>query len=90
MIKYSVDYNDKVRNDIKKHKMSGNKIAYEKIKSLMIELAYHPRTGTGHPEHLKHYPDIERWSRRINKEHRLEYNIYEEEAIVLIISAYGL
>ncbi|MBR1922786.1 MAG: Txe/YoeB family addiction module toxin, partial [Paludibacteraceae bacterium] len=48
----------------------------------------HPQTGTGHPEQLKG-DKAGLWSRRINKKHRLIYEIHETEVIVLILTAYG-
>jgi len=50
------------------------------------ELAEHPFTGTGKPEPLKH--DLSgMWSRRINGEHRLVYEI--EDDTVFFYSAKG-
>lgn len=43
---------------------------------------------TGHPEKLKH--DLEGfWSRRINKKHRLIYQIEDEIITVIVVSAYS-
>lgn len=61
--------------------------AFLKFQAFLIELAEHPKTGTGHPEALKGTTDC--WSRRISKKHRLIYRIYETEVVVLVISAYG-
>ena len=89
MNKYLIDYSDRAKNDVKKIKKSGNKLLNEKLIKLLEEVAEHPRTGTGHPEQLKGFKEVERWSRRINKEHRLVYDIEEDVVIVLIVSAYG-
>ncbi len=62
--------------------------AYKKFLSFLTELSEHPKTGTGHPEPLKGYPE-NRWSRRISKKHRLIYRIFDTEVVVLVISAYG-
>lgn len=62
--------------------------AARKALSLIDELKTHPRTGTGHPEQLRHYSD-ERWSRRITGKHRLVYRIKDTEIVVEVISAYG-
>lgn len=62
--------------------------AIKKLKSLLVELQEHPRTGTGQVEPLKHYKE-ETWSRRINKEHRLVYRIYDDIVEVLVLSTYG-
>lgn len=63
-------------------------MAIKKLNALLEEIKEHPTTGTGQVEVLKHYKE-ETWSRRINKEHRLVYRVYEERVEVLIISAYG-
>lgn len=60
----------------------------KKLKSLLIELQEHPRIGTGQIEQLKYYEE-ETWSRRINKEHRLVYRIYDDVVEVLVLSTYG-
>ena len=62
--------------------------AIKKLKVLLAEIAEHPRTGTGQVERLKHYKN-ETWSRRITQEHRLVYEIHDEEIVVLVISTYG-
>jgi len=62
--------------------------AFKKAAQLLTELEEHPRTGTGQVEQLKHFTN-ETWSRRINREHRLVYEIHDNEVLVLVISAYG-
>ena len=62
--------------------------AYKKAVKLLSELEEHPRTGTGQVEQLKHFAN-ETWSRRINKEHRLVYEIHDEKVLVLVISSFG-
>ncbi|NBC07880.1 MAG: Txe/YoeB family addiction module toxin [Bacteroidetes bacterium] len=74
--------------DIEKHKKSGDKKLLQKIEVLLHELQKHPRTGTGQPEQLKH--GLEGfWSRRINKKHRLVYEIEDEIVTVIVVSAYS-
>jgi len=79
-------YSDKAENDIKIFKKAGDKTALKKISALLKEIAEHPRTGTGKPEFLKHK---KYWSRRIDKEHRLCYEIEDDKVIVLVLSTYG-
>ena len=62
--------------------------AIKKLRALLVEIAEHPRTGTGQVEQLKHYKN-ETWSRRITREHRLVYEIHEECVRVLVISTFG-
>ena len=84
---YEIEYRDQALLDIAKLQKD-EPTAYKKVKSFIEELKEHPKTGTGHPEPLKGKPEG-RWSRQINKKHRLVYRIYETEVVVLIITAYG-
>ena len=61
--------------------------AYKKAEKLLDELAYHPKSGTGHPEQLKNRTGL--WSRRITQKHRLIYRIDDNLIIVLVLSSYG-
>ncbi|MBP5338229.1 MAG: Txe/YoeB family addiction module toxin [Prevotella sp.] len=61
---------------------------FKKAVNLLDEIAFHPKTGTGHPEPLKGKPEG-RWSRQITKKHRLVYRIFETEVHVELLSAYG-
>ncbi len=83
---YFLDFTNKATEDISIHKKAGNKVIINKILSFLEELIEHPFTGTGKPEALK-YNLSGLWSRRINKEHRLIYEVEKDR--VLIISAYG-
>ena len=85
-MQYKVVVSDKAKNNIKKIKMAGQKIIVDKIYDLIDELKEHPKTGTGKPEFLKHKKC---WSRRIDKEHRLCYEIYDDIVVVLVLSAFG-
>lgn len=81
---YNLDFTDRAKADIESHKMAGNRAVLNKLLKLLHELAEHPFTGTGKPEALKH--DLSGyWSRRINKEHRLVYEVSDD--IVFILSA---
>jgi toxin YoeB len=53
---------------------------------LLDELSKHPFEGTGKPEPLKHQL-TGCWSRRINREHRLVYEVSGDS--VWVLSAYG-
>jgi toxin YoeB len=57
-----------------------------KIISLLVETASTPFEGTGKPEPLKHQLKG-KWSRRINDEHRLVYEV-KENTILLISCMY--
>lgn len=83
---FHLAFTDQAKEDIEKHKKAGNKAVLTKILSFSEELAEHPFSGTGKPELLKHNLSG-LWSRRINKEHRLIYEV--EEQTVIIHSAFG-
>lgn len=85
---YQLKLDSDVHKDIAKHKKAGNKQLLRKIDALLNELRAHPTTGTGKPEQLKHY-ETPTWSRRIDKQHRLVYQIFEREVVVLVIAAWG-
>ncbi len=83
---YNLDFTDKAKEDINAHRKAGNKAVLNKLLKLLDELAEHPFTGTGKPEALKH-EFSGYWSRRINKEHRLLYEVSDDN--VYILSAKG-
>lgn len=78
---YRLDFTKRAQEDIDFHKKSGNKSVLHKIAVLLNELTEHPLTGTGKPEPLK-YSLSGMWSRRINKEHRLVYEVLENAVVV--------
>jgi len=71
-------------SDLHRHSLK----LFSKAAKLLDEIEHHPRTGTGHPERLKHYED-ETWSRQISKQHRLVYEIHDEVVTVILLSTYG-
>lgn len=71
---YHLDFSKQALKDIDFHKKSGNKVTAKKLLVLLSELAEDPFTGTGKPEQLKHNLSGQ-WSRRINQEHRLVYQV---------------
>ncbi len=83
---YSLDFSEKTQRDIESHKKAGNKVLLKKLLVLLNEIAEHPFSGEGKPEQLKHSLSGA-WSRRINQEHRLVYEVQEER--ILILSAKG-
>ena len=85
-MEYHLDFTDKAKEDIAAHKKTSNKAILNKLLNLLEELSEHPFTGTGKPESLKHNLSG-MWSRRINKEHRLIYEV--KEGVVFILSAKG-
>ncbi|MEO7174315.1 MAG: Txe/YoeB family addiction module toxin [Saprospiraceae bacterium] len=83
---YHLDFTDNALGDIAFLKKSGNKAVQTKLLNLLQELSEHPFTGTGKPELLKHGL-AGLWSRRINRENRLVYEV--TDSVVFILSARG-
>jgi len=53
-----------------------------RINELLKEISRNPFSGTGKPEPLKYkYKGF--WSRRINEEHRLIYQVRENEVLIV-------
>ena len=86
-MEYRIEYTREAISDLGRLSQDEPK-AYAKAKAMIEELKTHPCTGTGHPEPLKGEPQG-RWSRRISKKHRLVYRIFDEDVVVLLLSAYG-
>ncbi|WP_159475263.1 Txe/YoeB family addiction module toxin [Dyadobacter sp. 3J3] len=68
-------------DDLKYWVKSGNKVVLKKISSLIKSIQDTPFEGLGKPEGLKHNLSG-LWSRRINQEHRLIYEIEEEKIFI--------
>jgi toxin YoeB len=85
---YTVQFREQFIEDVEAHKKAGNKSIINKINTFIDELREHPTTGTGKPEPLKGDRKGE-WSRRINKEHRLIYEIHEDVITVVLLSGFG-
>lgn len=85
---YLIQFREQFIDDVEAHKKAGQKSIINKINSLVDELREHPTTGTGKPESLKGDRKGQ-WSRRINQEHRLIYEIKEDVITVILVSAYG-
>ena len=83
---YTVEYLPEAIEDIQKIKKIGKNSIKRKLEKLQEELKEHPKTGTGKPEYLKYKKC---WSRRIDEEHRLCYEIHDDVVIVLVLSAFG-
>jgi len=79
---YNLDFTDKAKEDIFALKMAGNRAVLNKLLVLLHELTEHPFTGTGKPEPLKHSLSG-MWSRRINREHRLVYEVEDDTVFIL-------
>ena len=69
-----IDLFEKAQKDFEYWKKSGNKVVQKKIQQLFIDMKKHPFEGVGKPEALK-YDLAGKWSRRINHEHRIIYDV---------------
>lgn len=84
---YTIVFTEDAKKDLKElQKKAPHTIS--KLACLLEELKEHPRTGTGQVEQLKGY-DGTVYSRRITKEHRLVYKVYDEVVDVLVLSVFG-
>lgn len=83
---YKLLFSKNALEDIRSHRKSGDKAILVKIDQLLNELLIHPSTGTGQPEKLKHELSG-KFSRRINRKHRLVYEIDEVAKTVRVLSA---
>jgi len=62
-----------------------DKKIYKKILSLIKDIKRDPYNGIGKPEPLKH--DLSGfWSRHITEEHRLVYQVSEDDSMIIIVS----
>ena len=84
---YTIKYKEQAIRDAKKLQREEPQ-AFQKLLKLEKELREHPRTGTGNPEPLIGNRSGQ-WSRRLSKKHRLVYEIYDTEVVVLVLTAYG-
>jgi len=78
-----VIFSPKAINDLAFWKKSGNKIIQKRIAQLITAIQENPYAGIGKPEPLK-YELSGSWSRRINDEHRIIYEITETNFIVIL------
>lgn len=84
---YTIVFTEDAKKDLKELQKNSPR-AISKLAKLLDELKEHPRTGTGQVEPLKGY-DGTVFSRRITKEHRLVYKVYDDVVEVLVLSAFG-
>ena len=84
---YSIVFSEDAKKDLRLLQKKAPQ-TISKLAKLLDELREHPRTGTGQAEPLKGY-DGTVYSRRITKEHRLVYKIYDDMIEVLVLSAFG-
>lgn len=84
---YVIDFTDDALKQLEKLKKHAPQ-SMPKLTQLLAEIAEHPRSGTGQAERLKHFAN-ETWSRRITREHRIVYEVRDQEILVLVLSVFG-
>jgi len=76
-------FSNKAKKDIEFWTKAGNKSILKKISELLRAIQENPFEGIGKPEPLKH--DLSGvWSRRINQENRIIYEIIDENTIEIL------
>jgi toxin YoeB len=76
-------FSKKAKDDLEFWTKSGNKSILKKISELLRAIQESPFEGIGKPEPLKHNLSGV-WSRRINLEHRIIYEIIDENTIEIL------
>ncbi len=76
-----IEFTLKANEDVDFWKKSGNTIILKKLRVLLESIQETPFNGIGKPEQLK-YEWKGYWSRRINQEHRLIYEILDKKIII--------
>jgi len=77
-----VEFTLDAQKQLEDWRKSGNKQIQKKISELINSIIETPFTGIGKPEALKHHW-TGFWSRRINEEHRLVYQVLENKIIIV-------
>ncbi|TFF34118.1 Txe/YoeB family addiction module toxin [Mucilaginibacter psychrotolerans] len=72
-----IDLFEKAQRDFEFWKKSGNRIVQKEIQQLFHDTKQHPFEGIGKPEALK-YELSGKWSRRIDNEHRIIYDVADD------------
>jgi toxin YoeB len=78
-----VIFSKKAKKDLDFWSKSGNKIIIKKISELIKAIQINPYKGIGKPEPLK-FDLSGYWSRRIDGEHRIIYEIIDENTIDIL------
>jgi toxin YoeB len=82
-----IEFTKRADSDLAYFKNTGNKQAIKKIKELLHAINDEPYKGIGQPEPLK-YELSGAWSRRINREHRIVYEINNDTIYILSLKGH--
>jgi toxin YoeB len=86
-MEFDLDFTFQATEEIEFHKKVGDKAVLKKLLKLLEEISEHPFEVTGKPEPLK-YSLNGCWSRRINREHRLVYEVKESRVNILSVKGH--
>jgi toxin YoeB len=82
-----IELSPQAKEDVQLLKKAGNKAALKKIEKLIESILETPFEGIGKPEPLKHqFSGC--WSRRIDKEHRLVYEVDSNKITILSLKGH--
>ena len=88
MGKYSLVISAKAQAEIKYLYKLGERSIIRKLKTILLELMDHPTTGTAKVEPLRgNFAGC--WSRRLNRKHRIIYEINDGTVTVAVITLRG-
>lgn len=82
-----ISFTNRALSDLDFWKRAGNKSVQNKIELLIQSIISSPFSGSGKPEPLK-YELSGKWSRRINGEHRLVYEVRNDKIIILSLKGH--
>lgn len=82
-----IEYTLQAKDDLDFWKKSGNVSILKKIRKLIEAILQSPYDGIGKPEALK-YNLTGCWSRRIDKGHRIVYEVFDDKIIVLSLKGH--
>ena len=83
MGKFRIEIKELAKKQIIQHYKSGDKKSIKNIEKILLELSETPFEGIGKPELLKCELSGS-WSRRINEEHRIIYEIHDDGLIIIL------
>lgn len=82
-----IEFSPEARSHLEFWRKTGNKAILKKIENLVDAIIESPYEGIGKPEPLKH--NLKGcWSRRIDKEHRLVYEVADNLITVLAMKGH--
>ena len=76
-----IEFSPEGRQDVTFWQKTGNKNVLKKIRNLLENIKETPYHGIGKPEPLK-FELSGKWSRRINHEHRIVYEVLGDRIII--------